>query len=122
MLDEKKEFQIEDLFSYIQNFDNINYIDVKEINKFLTQKVGLKLLHDVEIKRNTLIFYNDNADNLINDIKEIIKNKKYDFSKLVEFLNKSEIRFVIKQIRGKNKVRIIYKNKKNMSLYKTKIH
>ena len=112
MLDENKEFQIEDLFNYIQNFDNINYINIKGINKFLTQKVRLKLLQDFEIKRNTLIFYNDNADNLINDIKEIIRNKKYDFSKLEKFLNKSEIRFVIKQMRGKNKVRVIYKSKK----------
>ena len=115
MLDENKEFQIEDLFSYIQNFDNINYIDAKEINKFLTQKVRLKLLQDFEIKRNTLIFYNDNADNLINDVKEIIKNKKYDFSKLAKFLDKSEIRFVIKQKRGKNKVKVIYKSKKEYS-------
>lgn len=82
--------------------------------KFFNQKLGLKNISDFEIKGNTIIFYNNKADNFIEQIKSTIRTKTYDFSKIIKFLDKAGIKFVIKQNRDdiKCKIKIIYKNKK----------
>ena len=88
----------------------------------MIQKIGLKLVYDFEVKGNTLFFFNDNADNLITDVKKIIRSKRYDFLKLVDFLNKSEVRFIKKQDRRecKDKIKVIYRNRKNYEFIQTK--
>ena len=112
--DYKIDFQIEFLYDFIDEFERVNYIDNKVIANFFNKKLGLKNISDFEIKENTIIFYNDKADNFIEQIKETIRKKTYNFSKIIEFLDKIGIKFVIKQNRDdiKGKIKIIYRNRK----------
>lgn len=112
--DYKIGFQIKFLYDFIEEFGRINCIDNKVIVRFFNQKLGLKNISDFEIKENTIIFYNDKADGFIEQIKDTIRMGTFDFSKVINFLNKAGIKFVIKQNRDdiKYKTKIIYKNRK----------
>lgn len=111
--DYKIDFQIKFLYDFIDEFEKINYIDNKVIVNFFYQKLGLKNISDFEIKENTITFYNDKADDFIEQIKSTIRTKTYDFSKIIKFLDKIGIKFVIKQNRDeiKCKIKIIYRNR-----------
>lgn len=112
--DYKKRFAINELYDFVDEFKNINYINNKVIIKFLNQKLGLRNISDFEIKENKIFFNNSNADDFIRKVRHSIRTKKYDFSKIIHFLDKAEIKRIIKQnINGeRGKTKVIYKNKK----------
>ena len=118
--DYKMDFQIKFLYDFIDEFEKINYIDNKVIVNFFYQKLGLKNISDFEIKENTLIFYNNKADDFIEQIKNTIRLKTYDYSKIIKFLDKVGIKFVIKQNKDeiKCKIKIIYRNRQEYRFLK----
>lgn len=108
------EFNVELLYDYIDKYERINYIETKTIEDFLKQKLKLRNKEDFEIVKDSIFFYNDKSKNLIEKVRNSAKESKEDFLKLVRFLDKSEIRFVIKKNKMdfRKKDKIIYKNKK----------
>lgn len=115
--DYKMDFQIKFLYDFIDEFEKINYIDNKVVVNFLNQKLELKNILDFEIKENKLLFYNDKADDFVEKIRCTIRTKAYDFSKIINFLDKTGIKFVIKQNRDdiECKTKIIYRNRREYS-------
>lgn len=111
--DYKKNFQIGSVYDFIDEFEKINYVDKNIVIKLLHQKLGLGQYADFEIIGNTLFLYNDNADEFIKQIRDSIKYKTHQFQKIVNFLDRAGIKFIIKRNNMKimDKQEIIYRNR-----------
>jgi len=106
---EKNQFGIEELNQYIEIFKDINILDNKLISNLLENKAKLLKYTDYELKGNTLILRSNKIDNLITDIRKEIKSGK---SKVIDFLDKASIFFIVRELKDKKKSRIIYKRRK----------
>ena len=106
---EENQFGIEELNHYIELFKDINILDNKLIGNLLENKAKLLKYTDYELKGNTLILRSSKIDNLITDIRKEIKSGK---SKVIDFLDKASIFFIVQKLKDKKKSRIIYKRRK----------
>ena len=106
---EENQFGIEELNHYIELFKDINILDNKLIGNLLENKAKLLKYTDYELKGNTLILHSSKIDNLITDIRKEIKSGK---SKVIDFLDKASIFFIVQKLKDKKKSRIIYKRRK----------
>ena len=104
------EYEIEDktsdVYEFMDSFEKINYIDSEEVLNFLSNKIGIK----ANLYKDQMILKGSKANKFVKQVREDLKNKKYSITKLIEFLNKSEIKY-IKLDNLENKDKIIYRNK-----------
>jgi hypothetical protein len=106
---EENQFGIEELNQYIEKFKDINILDNRIISDLLENKAKLLKYTDYELKGNTLILHSDKVDSLIRDIREEIRNGN---NKLISFLDKVDVFYIVKDCKDKKENKIIYKRRK----------
>lgn len=106
---DENRFGIEELKQYIAKFKDINILDNKIVSDLLENKVKLLKYTDYELKGNTLILHSNKIDSLITDIRKEIRDGD---KKLIDFLDKAGVFFIVKDCKDTKKNRIIYKRRK----------
>ena len=116
---ESKTYNNEYIYDYIDSFKDINIIDRKNFNKFFSF-LDLLYMTDYEVIGNTINIHSKKFLEIVNEIKkelEILKqegnNYKYNEkrNKIINFLNKCGINFIVSTIEGESKNEILYENK-----------
>lgn len=105
-----------DLFEYIKNFKNINFIDRKYLVELLNTKFSLLQYGDYEINKYTLILKkSDNNKDKIKSFIEIFEKNKNEKS-VIEFLNKLGIKFITIEdsLKSRKNIDVIYEGKNDI--------
>ncbi len=119
--DYKREFNIEKFFNAIDEYKNILYIKKDNITKFICNKTGFKYYEDFEIHNNILYFFSKNAQKFIESIENKVRRKEYDFSLMINFLDRAEIRCVIKyKDKDRRSKKILFRRKGKYQFIKNK--
>lgn len=110
---EEKQLSLDNLYKYIDLFKDINFIDNKVIKSLLEDKLNLLCYSDYEIRNDKLYLYNDKLNKIISWINDDREKNHKEYEKIIKFLEKSNISYIIKETENDQESKKIYeKNKK----------